>query len=73
MRKSLAAVRARVDRLSGAMRDQMACSACWGLSRIRWAEGRAQMDAIERQPPERCDTCGRKLPLVVYHWLWEER
>jgi ribosomal protein L37AE/L43A len=71
-RKSLAAVRARVDRLSAVMRGQMTCSACEGLARFRWANDRAQLEAISREPPERCETCGRELLRRVFHWRWEE-
>lgn len=72
MRRALGSVRARVDRLSAAVRGQMVCSTCGSLRRIRWVESRAQLDAIRREPPDRCDACGRELSELVYHWLFEE-
>jgi hypothetical protein len=66
MRTSLAGLRSRVERLATAVRERVTCSACWDLPRIFYADGRAEADAIRRQPLPTCERCGRQLRRVVH-------
>ena len=64
MRRSLASVRARVDRLSARRRRaaQRGCRECWGREerpRIHCLYGEASVPDISES---RCSTCGRVIP-----------
>lgn len=69
MRKLLTGLRTRVERLATAIRARVTCRGCWDLPRIFYADGRAEANAIRRQPPPTCERCGRQLRRVVYTHL----
>ena len=74
MRKSLASVRARVERLVSSLGTMEGCATCRAdtLSRFVWVQDRQQQqDAVAAAGPVTCTQCGRTydVPVHVFRWM----